>query len=60
MQDIFFLESFAGNAEASRVVQSQYPDRVVTAMDIKYTENFDLNSNSGMGFLVSKCGKLQV
>ncbi|CAK8988137.1 unnamed protein product [Durusdinium trenchii] len=48
-QELFFIESFAGNAEATRSVQSTFPQRMAVALDLKYSETLDINSNSGMG-----------
>lgn len=51
LQELFFIESFAGNAEATRSVQSTFPQRMAVALDLKYSETLDINSNSGMGSL---------
>lgn len=50
-QDLLFIESFAGNAEATRSVQRVFPTRTTVALDIKYSEAMDLGSDSGMGNL---------
>lgn len=50
-QGILFIEAFAGNAEATRAVQSSYPSSSTVAFDIKYTEAMDLASEGGMGNL---------
>lgn len=50
-QGILFIEAFAGNAEATRAVQSSYPSSTTVAFDIKYTDAMDLASEGGMGNL---------
>ena len=50
-QDLFFIESFAGTAQATRSVQSMYPEHTTAALDIKFSDTMDLTSESGMGNL---------
>lgn len=51
-QDILFIESFAGNAQATESVRCRFPDEIAAAMDIKYSAKLDINSNSGMANFV--------
>jgi hypothetical protein len=48
-EPLFFLESFAGQAQATRSVQSSFPGKVTAAIDVKFSEKLDINTNSGMG-----------
>lgn len=45
---LYFIESFAGEAQASRCVQSAFPEKVTAALDVKFSETLDININSGM------------
>ena len=48
-EPLFFLESFAGQAQATRSVQSTFPGKVTAAIDVKFSEKLDINTNGGMG-----------
>lgn len=48
---LYFIESFAGQAEASKAVQSAFPTRATAALDVKFTRTMDINTSSGMGIL---------
>eukprot|EP00435_Cladocopium_sp_Y103_P014020 s2668_g3.t1 len=37
-EPLFFLESFAGQAQATRSVQSSFPEKVTAAIDVKFSE----------------------
>ena len=52
LQDLCFIESFAGNAEATKAVRAQFPSHAAASIDVKFSEYLDINTNGGFGILV--------
>lgn len=46
-----FVETFSGEAAATRAVRHCFPARATAASDIKYTVSMDINTSGGMGTL---------
>ncbi|CAK9051288.1 unnamed protein product [Durusdinium trenchii] len=44
-----FVETFSGEAAATRAVRHCFPARATAASDIKYTVSMDINTSGGMG-----------
>ena len=51
-----FIETFAGNAAASKAFRAAYPATNAAALDIAYTSSMDINSPSGFGLLYEILG----
>ena len=50
-QGAIFVESFAGQGEASKAVKSLFSQHDVSALDLQYSKSMDINSCSGFGIL---------
>ena len=56
LQEVIFVESFAGTAMATYKVKSAFPSATTVALDKKYSETHDLSTDGGMACLHGKSG----